>query len=156
MKDKGLSNNECIFYVYHSFASHSDGEFNNYEAGTINHLMQFWLKKEFNFDNYFQKTIEWNLRNNVSNVKEIKEVIVSISEYLNNQFDIIQKETFLMHLRLIASSDKNFHESEKKWHDLISKILGLDLRISSLSEEELNNDFSFTKRKPIGFKMSWQ
>lgn len=154
-KKMSLTNSECIFYLLYSFSVYSDNNFNQNECELLNQFMKSWDLENFDFENSLKKFNSFNEHNEINHANDIKEVMTSISEHLRDILDLHQKETLLMQIRFISYADKNFHESEKKWHDLISKILGLELKISSQNLEDLNQDFKFTKRKPMGFKSSW-
>ena len=70
----------------------------------------------------------------------------------NEDFDIIQREYFLMDIRNISRSNKNFHPQQKIWHDMIAKSLGLGIRISDNSLENINDTLENVKKKKIGFR----
>jgi hypothetical protein len=85
--------------------------------------------------------------------------MASMIEFINSHedFDIYKKEHFLLDIRCIARADGEFHETEKTWHDVVAKQLDLPIRISKSSINEIENkSIQVNKRKPMGFKMSWQ
>ena len=150
-----LTNTECIFYVLYTFSTYSDNNFNQNECVLLNEYMKVWQNDSFDFEKALNSYNKWNKLNDVNSADNIKEVMSSISEHLNKILDISQKEALLMQIRIISYSDGVFHENERRWHDLLAKILGLDLKVSSQKSQDLTNDFRYTKRKSIGFKASW-
>ena len=80
--------------------------------------------------------------------------MVSMTQFLNTQkdFTILRKEFFLMDIRQIARSNKDFSEDEKKIHDMLADILGVGIRISQKSYDEIKGSVERVKKRKIGFR----
>ena len=61
-----------------------------------------------------------------------------------------------MDIRNIARADGVFNEPEKIWHDLLSRQLGCDIRVSQLNPSDVKQSAQEVKSQPVGFKMSWE
>jgi len=159
MENKDLSLVHCIFFVYNTFAQYTDGEFKQSEANTITSFMSRWLNNDKKqLEEIVNETVEWTEKN-VESHKQAIEYMASMIEFINSHedFDIYKKEHFLLDIRCIARADGEFHETEKTWHDVVAKQLDLPIRISKSSINEIENkSIQVNKRKPMGFKMSWQ
>jgi len=150
-----LSNFHCIFFIYHCFATFSDGKLVEGEKKAIMSLLYSWVDDEEKTKKIIDETIMW-IRNNVSSADEATEFMASMIDFLNENeaFDIYQKEHFLLDIRNISRADGNFCENEKKWHDMMASQLGVNIRVSELSSNEVKNKVNLTARRPIGFQLN--
>ena len=57
-----------------------------------------------------------------------------------------------MDIRNIARSDGKFIDQQKKWHDMLANILGLDIRISRASHEDISGEVQKVEKRKIGFR----
>jgi len=159
MEEKQLSLLHCIFFIYQTFATFSDGELEESEQEAIVHFIKRWAAEDEKLtQKVLEETAKW-AKENVQEAKQAIEYMSSMADFINNQedFNIHQRELFLLDLRNISRMDGVFHEAEKVWHDLIAQQLQVPIRISQSSTDQLQTEMrSIERRKPIGFKMSWQ
>ena len=159
MEEKDLSLLHCIFFVYQTFASFSDGKLEDSEQDVIIHFVKRWASEDEEYTRkVLDETASW-AKDNVKDAKHAIEYMSCMVDFINKQedFTIHQKEIFLLDLRNISRIDGNFHEAEQKWHDLIAQQLQIPIRISQNSTDQLQREVkSIERRTPIGFKMSWQ
>ncbi|MEE2699794.1 MAG: hypothetical protein VYD71_00320 [Bacteroidota bacterium] len=159
MEEKQLSVLHCIFFIYHTFANFSDGKLDEQEKVAIAGFIKRWSGGDDELTTkIFNETANW-AKENVQDAKQAIEYMASMVDFINNQeeFDIYKKENLLLDIRNISRIDGHFHEAEKKWHDLIAQQLNVPIRISENTQDQLQRDaHNIEKRKPMGFKMSWQ
>jgi hypothetical protein len=144
----------CIFFIYQSFALNSDGILDDREKKIITELMYRWSGNDINtLSDVVNVTENWS-KSNIKSKNDQVSVMFSMIDFLkeNEDFDIIQREYFLMDIRNISRSNKNFHPQQKIWHDMIAKSLGLGIRISDNSLENINDTLENVKKKKIGFR----
>jgi len=157
----------CIFFIYNSFATGTNGILSEGEKERITRCMNRWVghnnSKEArkSATEIMKETMSWqakNIFNNTENEGKIGEVILgtmlSMLESLKNQewFHRANKEFFLMDIRNIAWADDNFTETEKKWHDMFAELLGINIRISNMSQKEVQSQVNETRSSKIGFR----
>ncbi len=159
MKDKELSILHCIFFIYQTFATFSDGDLVESEQDAIIYFIKRWSGEDEELTKkVFEETESW-AKENVKHPKQAIEYMSYMVEFLNSRkdFTIHKKEILLLDIRNISRMDGVFHETEKVWHDLIAQQLKVNIRISESSTNQLQSDMNrIDKRQPIGFKMSWQ
>ena len=158
----------CIFFIYNSFATGTNGILSEGENNRITRCMTRWVghdnsaKPAKDASLIMRETISWqnkNIFNNRENKDKIGDVMLgtmlSMLENLKNQewFHRANKEFFLMDIRNIAWADDNFTESEKKWHDMFAELLGLNIRISNMSQKEVQDQVAETRTSKIGFRV---
>jgi len=153
-EESKLSTFHCMFFIYHCFAAYSDGKLVESEKEAIMSLLLSWVNDKDETNKIVQETLHWS-KENVKSEQEALEYMSSMIVYLNKNeaFNINKKEHFLLDIRNISRADDNFCETEKKWHDIIASQLGVNIRISDLSENEVKNKVDLTKRRPIGFQL---
>ena len=157
MEDDTLNIAECIFFCFHSFALMGDGKIEKEERVANSYYLNEWLgEDEELLMNTIKKTLTWTSKelDNASQ-EEYTGTLLSIVDYLKNNLNTYQKEKFLMHIRLIAQADKDFHDNEKRIHDVFASILELDVRVSQSSVQQLNQVENSIPRRPVGFRASW-
>ena len=154
-KEIKLSNFHCIFFIYHCFAAFSDGKLVESERDAIISLLYSWVEDEDQTKKITQETLQW-FNDNVESEKEALEYMSSMIDFLNENesFNIYRKEHFLLDIRNISRADGDFCETEKKWHDIMASQLGVNIRISELSANEVKDRVDMTKRRPIGFQLN--
>jgi len=99
------------------------------------------------------ETLSWS-KENIKNLNAQISAMLSMVDFLKTQtnFDIKKREYFLMDIRNIARSDGHFVNQQKKWHDMLASILGLQIRISESSFDDIDGDVKKVKRRKIGFR----
>ncbi len=159
MEEKELSLLHCIFFIYQTFASFSDGKLEDREQEAIIHFIKRWAAEDEELTRkVLDETAKW-AEENIQEAKQAIEYMSSMVDFINEQedFNTHKKEIFLLDLRNISRIDGHFHEAEKKWHDLIAQQLHVPIRISKNTQDQLQREVrNIEKRKPIGFRMSWQ
>lgn len=159
MKDKDLSLLHCVFYIYQTFATFSDGKIVESEQDAIIFFVKRWSgDDEALTKKVLEETETWT-KENIQNPKQAIEYMSYMVEFISDQkdFSLHKRELLLLDIRTISRMDGVFHETEKVWHDLIAQQLNVNLRISESSTNHLQAEInSIDKRQPIGFKMSWQ
>lgn len=159
MEEKQLSLLHCIFFIYQTFATFSDGELEETEQGAIVHFIKRWSGEDEQLtQKILEETAKW-AKENVQDDKQAIEYMSSMVDFINDQedFNTHKRELFLLDIRNISRMDGHFHETEKKWHDLIAQQLQVPIRISESSIRDLQNESNNIKRvRPVGFRMSWQ
>lgn len=158
----------CIFFIYNSFATGTNGILSEGEKKRITSCMNRWVGHKKSTDPareasvIISETISWqkkNILNNAESKENLGQLMIgtmlSMLKKLKNQewFHRANKEFFLMDIRNIAWADDNFTELEKKWHDMFAEIIGLNIRISNLSQKEVQAHVAETKTPKIGFRI---
>lgn len=159
MKDKDLSLLHCVFYIYQTFATFSDGNIVESEQDAIIFFVKRWAGEDEELTKKVLEETETWTKENIQNPKQAIEYMSYMVEFISDQkdFSLHKRELLLLDIRTISRMDGVFHETEKVWHDLIAKQLKVDIRISESSTNQLQSEMnSISKRRPIGFKMSWQ
>ena len=149
-----LSPLHCIFFIYQSFAYTTDGNLADQEKKMIGHCMFRWTgSDQKKTTTIINETIAWS-KQNIKTVKDQIETMISMIEFLKTQesFNTHKREYFLMDIRNIARSDGKFLDPEKKWHDMISKLLELEIRISPETHKEIKDSLDKVERRKIGFR----
>ena len=149
-----LTSLHCIFYIYHTFAFSSDGKLNPQEKKTITSFMYRWVgQDQQKTTQIINETLAWS-QENIKNINNQIGTMISMAEFLKTQanFNIIKREYFLMDIRNIARSDGQFLDQQKKWHDMLANILGLDIRISQSSTDDISGAVKKVERRKIGFR----
>jgi hypothetical protein len=157
MENNTLNIAECIFFCFHSFAFLGDRKIEKEEIAANAYYLREWLSEgEELLMNTINKTLTWtsNELDNASQ-EEFTGTLLSIVDHLKNNLNTYQKEKFLMHIRLIAQADKDFHDDEKRLHDVFASIMELDVRVSQSSVQQLNQVENSIPRRPVGFRASW-
>jgi len=144
----------CIFYIYHTFAFRSDDKLTLQEKKTITKFMYRWVGKDQNkTTKIINETLTWS-KQNIKSVHDQIGAMISMVEFLKTQknFNIDTCEYLLMDIRNIARSDGNFLDQQKKWHDMLSNILGLGIRVSAATHDDINGAVKQVHRRKIGFR----
>ena len=159
MDEKELSLLHCIFFIYNTFATFSDGKLIDRENEVIIHFIKRWAGGDEDLTRkVLNETSKW-ANENIKEPKQAIQYMSSMVDFINEHenFNTHKKEIFLLDLRNISRIDGHFHEAEKKWHDLIAQQLQIPIRISNHTQNQIQREVSsIEKRKPIGFRMSWQ
>ena len=149
-----LSPLHCIFFIYQSFAYTTDGNLADEEKKMIGHCMLRWTgSDEKKTSTIINETLAWG-KQNIKTVKDQVGTMISMIEFLKTQesFNMHKREYFLMDIRNIARSDGKFIKNQKKWHDMISKSLELEIRISPETHQEIKDSLDKVERRKIGFR----
>tara|TARA_B100000530_G_C15788580_1_gene420641 strand:- start:259 stop:729 length:471 start_codon:yes stop_codon:yes gene_type:complete len=149
-----LTVTHCIFYIYHTFAFRSDGNLTSEEKKTISNFMFRWVgKDQKKMDQVINETLAWS-KDNIKSLNDQISAMLSMADFLKAQqdFHMERKEYFLMDIRNIARSDGKFIDQQKKWHDMLANILGLDIRISRASHEDISGEVQKVEKRKIGFR----
>ncbi len=149
-----LSPLHCILFIYQSFAYTTDGVLAEEEKKMIGHAMFRWTgSDEKQTNTIIEETLTW-AKENIKTGKEQVETMISMIEFLKNQesFDLPKREYFLMDIRNIARSDGKFLDAEKKWHDMMSKQLGVEIKISTESDDAIEESLEKVEKRKIGFR----
>ena len=149
-----LSPLHCIFFIYQSFAYTTDGVLSDDEKKMIGNAMFRWTgSDEKKTNTIIQETLTWG-QENIKTAKEQIESMISMIEFLKTQesFDLKKREYFLMDIRNIARSDGKFLDSEKKWHDMMSKQLGVGIKISEETDDVIEESLEKVEKRKIGFR----
>ena len=157
MNDSSLNIAECIFFCYHSFAFIGDMKIEQEELDANSYFLSEWIgDNEEELQQVKTKTLQW-ADENVSNTsnEEFTGTLLSIVDHLKENFNEYQKEKFLMHIRLIAKADKEFHEQEQRLHDVFASVMGLKVRVSKSNVQQLKAVEESSERRPVGFRASW-
>ena len=103
--------------------------------------------------NIINETLKWSQASIKSSNDQIG-AMISMVEFLKSQtdFTIDRREYLLMDIRNIARSDGKFLEKQKKWHDMLANILGLEIRISQASCDDIDGAVKKVERRKIGFR----
>ena len=144
----------CVFYIYHTFAFTSDGKLTQEEKNTISNFMYRWVgKDQEKMTQIINETLSWS-RINIKNINDQIGAMISMVEFLKTQkdFSIERREYFLMDIRNIARSDNKFLDQQKKWHDMLASILGLNIRISQATSKDINGAVKKVEKRKIGFR----
>ena len=113
-----------------------------------------WVKKDKDKTMLIiNQTLSW-AKINIKNLNIQVESMVSMTQFLHAQkdFNILRREFFLMDIRQIARLNKDFSESQKKLHDMLADILGVEIRISQESSDEIKGSVKKVKKRKIGFR----
>ena len=149
-----LTPTHCIFYIYHTFAFRSDGKLTVNEKKIITHFMYRWVGEDkHKTTELIDETLTW-AQKNIKSVNDQIGAMISMVEFLKTQenFSVDKREYFLMDIRNIARSDNHFSDQQKKWHDMLSHILGLGIRISTATHDAINGAVRKVERRKIGFR----
>ena len=120
----------------------------------INNCMYRWTgSDEKKTQMIIRQSVDW-AKENIKTIQDQVETMMSMINFLKQQsdFNILKREFFLMDIRNIARADNQFSESEKKWHDMLAKALGLEIRISPESHEAIKKSIDRVKKRKIGFR----
>jgi len=144
----------CMFFIYKTFADSSKDKLDVNIQKLITEFMFRWLKQDKEKTvTIINETLNWT-KENIQNLDAQLESMVSMTQFLNTQKDltILRKEFFLMDIRQIARLNKDFSEDEKKIHDMLADILGVGIRISQKSYDEIKGSVERVKKRKIGFR----
>ena len=144
----------CVFYIYHTFAFTSDGKLTQEEKNTISNFMYRWVgKDQEKMTQIINETLAWS-RINIKNINDQIGAMIAMGEFLKTQkdFSIDRREYFLMDIRNIARSDGKFLDQQKKWHDMLANILGLNIRISQATSKDIHGAVKKVEKRKIGFR----
>ena len=148
-----LTNLHCIFFIYKSFALTTDGVLTDKEKSVITSFMFRWTgQKKDVLDKIISETLTWS-QSNIKTINDQVGVMFSMIEHLKKQtdFGVPQREYLLMDIRNIARSDGDFLDQQKNWHDMMAKVLEVDIRISPSSPAKIQKSLNKVKKKKIGF-----
>ena len=153
-KKKELGPLHCLYFIYYSFTTSTDENYNESQIHKIKTYLNEWTNDKNTSEAIIQETLEWVEESQIAK-SEFINVMLSMVDYLNDEqrFSFLQKELVLLHIRQISRSDGNFTENEKKYHDLLAFHFGLNLRVSSCSKKEIEETVNKMERKKIGFKI---
>ena len=144
----------CMFFIYKTFADSSEDTLNQNTQKLITEFMFRWVKKDKDKTMLIiNQTLSW-AKVNIKNLNIQVESMVSMTQFLHAQkdFNILRREFFLMDIRQIARLNKDFSESQKKLHDMLADILGVEIRISQDSSDEIKGSVKKVKKRKIGFR----
>ena len=144
----------CIFFIYQSFAYTTDGVLAEEEKKMIGNAMFRWTgSDEKQTNTIIQETLTW-AQQNIKTIKEQVEAMMSMIEFLKTKesFDLKKIEYFLMDIRNIARSDGKFLDTEKKWHDMMSKQLEVGIKISVETDDSIKESLDKVEKRKIGFR----
>ena len=116
--------------------------------------MYRWVgKDESKTTAIINETLNWS-KLNIKSVNDQIGAMISMVEFLKTQqnFSIEKREYLLMDIRNIARSDGNFLDQQQKWHDMLSNILGLGIRISTATHDDIDGAVKKVERRKIGFR----
>lgn len=152
---KELGPLHCLYFIYYSFTTNIDDDFNPSQVHKISTYLNEWTKDKKTSEAIISETMEW-VKDTSPSKKEALNIMFSMVDYLNKEefFSLIQKELLLLHIREIARSDGSFSEQEKKYHDLLAYHFGLTLRVSACSTQEIEKTAEQVEKKKIGFKIN--
>ena len=152
---KELSPLHCLYYIYYSFATKTDENFNQSQINQIIVFLNKWTGNNKTSEAIISETKEWIKENNASKEEDLN-IMFSMIDYLKkeNIFSLIDKEHILLQIRQIARYDGSFSESEKKYHDLLAFHFGLNIRVSACTTNEIKEDAKKIDRRKIGFKIN--
>ena len=152
---KELGSLHCLYFIYYSFSTNTDDDFNPSQVRKIINYLNEWTKDSKSSEAIISETMDWIKETNPSKNEGLN-IMFSMVDYLmkENTFSFIQKELLLLHIRDIARADGTFSEEEKKYHDLLAHHLGLPLRVSSCSTKEIEDSAEEVKRTKIGFRIN--
>jgi len=165
--EKTLSPLHCIFFIYQNFAVAADGVLSEEEKKRISRCMSRWVGHKNTVINeqevlkIINETIQWQTKTIFEKNQDEKNIgsvmtgtMLSMLDYLKNEkwFHRANREFFLMDIRNIAWADDKFTETEKKWHDIFAESLGLNIRISEMSQKEVQTKMAETPKQKIGFR----
>lgn len=147
----------CIFFIYHTFASYNNEELKDVEKEFIVTLLNKWTSDNQISNQIINETLDWSSQN-IKTPEHALQSMFSMISYLKrqNNFDINDREIFLLDIRNIARADSDFSKAEKKWHDMIAAQLDINLRISNISSENIYKENRKIERRPIGYRMSYR
>ena len=149
--NKTLNLSECIFFCFHTFAVIGDMKLEKEEMQASSVFLKEWIGND---EDLLQSTIEstlcWTERNVSKDVSSIRASLFSIALHLNENFNEYQKEKFLMHIRLIAKADGEFHPQEIELHNELCRIFDSDIFVKA--SIETGKEGSNLERIPVGFK----
>tara|TARA_B110000444_G_scaffold137957_1_gene129494 strand:+ start:1766 stop:2206 length:441 start_codon:yes stop_codon:yes gene_type:complete len=143
-----------MFFIYKTFADSSEDTLNQNTQKLITEFMFRWVKKDKDKTMLIiNQTLSW-AKVNIKNLNIQVESMVSMTQFLHAQkdFNILRREFFLMDIRQIARLNKDFSESQKKLHDMLADILGVEIRISQDSSDEIKGSVKKVKKRKIGFR----
>jgi len=152
---KKLSPLHCLYFIYYSFSTQTVKDYNQSQVNQIITFLNKWTGNNKTSESIISETKEW-----IKEAKPSKEdainIMFSMIDYLNNEdvFSLIDKEHILLQIRQIARYDGSFSESEKKYHDLLAFHLGLNIRVSACTTNEIKESAKKVERKKIGFKVN--
>lgn len=156
MNKDSLNIAECIFFCFHSFSYLGDMKIEKSEMFANSYFLGEWIgEDEDEIKKVIHNTMTWSERNMCNDQEEFTGTLLSIVDHLKNNFNEYQKEKFLMHIRLIAKADKEFHENEKRLHDIFANIMDLSVRVSNANIQQLEATERDNGRRPVGFRASW-
>ena len=152
---KELSPLHCLYYIYYSFATKTDENFNRSHINQIIVFLIKWTGDNNTCEAIINETKEWIKENKPSKEEELN-IMFSMIDYLKkeNIFSLIDKEHILLQIRQIARYDGSFSESEKKYHDLLAFHFGLNIRVSACTTNEIKESAKEVDRRKIGFKIN--
>ncbi len=152
---KELGPLHCLYFIYYSFTTNTDDNFNPSQVQKIITYLNEWTKDAKTSEAIISETMDW-VKETGPSKNEGLNIMFSMVDYLNkeNIFSLIQKELLLLHIREIARSDGTFSGEEKKCHDLLAYHFGLNLRVSSCSTKEIKETAEKVERKKIGFRIN--
>ena len=147
----------CIFFIYYTFASYNNGKLKDVEKKSIVTLLNKWTSNTEISSQIINDTLHWSSQN-IKTPDHALQTMFSMIGYLKgqNNFNIHDREIFLLDIRNISRSDDDFSETEKKWHDMIAAQLDVNLRISNTSSEVIAKENKKIERRPIGYRMSYR
>ena len=153
-KQTNLTSLHCIFFIYQSFAFNSDNKLIDSEKKVIANFMFRWTgQKKDKLNQIINETVLWS-NSNIKTSHDQIGVMFSMLDFLKQQsnFNIPQREYFLMDIRNIARSDGDFSDQQRQWHDMMAKSLGVEIRISPQSFDQIETSLKNVKKKKIGFR----
>ena len=150
---KTLNLSECIFFCFHTFAVIGDMKLEKEEMQASSVFLKEWIGDDENLiQSTIESTLHWSERNVRKDIDGIRTSLFSIALHLNKNFNEYQKEKFLMHIRLIAKADGEFHPQEIELHNKLCSIFNIAIQVTESNLRK--NSGSNLERVPVGFKQS--
>ena len=146
-----LNLSECIFFCFHTFSVIGDMKLEKEEMQASSVFLKEWIGDDEDLlQSTIQSTLDWSESNVTKDRESIQASLFSIALHLNEHFNEYQKEKFLMHIRLIAKADGEFHPKEIELHNELCRIFDSDVFVKA--SVETGNEVSNLERIPVGFK----
>ena len=103
MIDKDISLLHCIFYIYQTFATFSDGDLVESEQDAIIYFIKRWSGEDQELTNKILEETETWTKENVQNPKQAIEYMSYMVEFINDQkdFSLHKRELLLLDIRTI-------------------------------------------------------
>jgi uncharacterized tellurite resistance protein B-like protein len=115
--------------MYLTFAHESDGDLGDDERSVIRTKLLEWCSKEATLDQaseYIDQTIEWY--NTTTSDERIDEMVDTAAALKGADYSVDQRKAVLSDLIAIAKADGNYDEVEKKWVNILSEVMEVEIQ----------------------------